>query len=355
MTSTNTTIAPPLDGGAEGSISTILANLALEKKDTATTTPTTTDSDVSASASINSFDVVADDNDAPPFTQSDGHVIFTDGISRRHSTTAAVASTTTNATTAFKQQRRASDQPRHPSGIRRLSSSGLASFSNLSNFLAEEGLMVDAKHTAKNKRLSLQKQSSGFSLMSNLSEYTDGDGIEHAPNEYSTEAVKDFALQLKFWGKEQLDEEAFNMLLDDIGYTRSRDGLFDDFLDEIALASPSFDYMERSVSVHDMKCLYMSEPYRLPQQASFNSGEALMSYVENLFRKADATGDNVLDKNELHTFLTSLFDGREPTEEEVIDAMKAFDTDGDGNIDFDEFKSFMLKANINETSEVSGE
>ena len=36
-------------------------------------------------------------------------------------------------------------------------------------------------------------------------------------------------------------------------------------------------------------------------------------------------------------------------------AMKTLDEDGDGNIDFDEFKSFMLKANVNSTCEISGE
>lgn len=35
--------------------------------------------------------------------------------------------------------------------------------------------------------------------------------------------------------------------------------------------------------------------------------------------------------------------------------MKTLDEDGDGNIDFDEFKSFMLKANVNSTCEISGE
>jgi len=34
-------------------------------------------------------------------------------------------------------------------------------------------------------------------------------------------------------------------------------------------------------------------------------------------------------------------------------ALKVLDVDGDGNIDWDEFKSFMLKANVNELSEIS--
>lgn len=31
------------------------------------------------------------------------------------------------------------------------------------------------------------------------------------------------------------------------------------------------------------------------------------------------------------------------------------DTDDDGKIDFDEFKTFMLKANVNDTNEISSE
>lgn len=142
-------------------------------------------------------------------------------------------------------------------------------------------------------------------------------GSDDALGEGGAEAIKDFALQLKFWGKESLDEEAFDMLLDDIGYIRDREGLFDNFLREVGFASPSFDHAKRSISVQDMTYLYQSEPYRLPQQVAFNNGEALMSYVENLFRKADVTGDNVLDLEELRVFMGSLFDGREPTDNEL--------------------------------------
>jgi len=39
----------------------------------------------------------------------------------------------------------------------------------------------------------------------------------------------------------------------------------------------------------------------------------------------------------------------------TLKAMKVLDTDGDWNIDFDEFKSFMLKANISDACKISGE
>ena len=42
-----------------------------------------------------------------------------------------------------------------------------------------------------------------------------------------------------------------------------------------------------------------------------------MSYIENLFRNADVNDDNTLQKDELKLFLRMLFDGREPTEDEL--------------------------------------
>ena len=38
----------------------------------------------------------------------------------------------------------------------------------------------------------------------------------------------------------------------------------------------------------------------------------------------------------------------------VKDSFAALDVDGDGSVNFEEFKSFMLKANTNDTSELSG-
>ena len=143
----------------------------------------------------------------------------------------------------------------------------------------------------------------------------------------------------------------FNFLLDDIGYTRPRFGLFDEFLQDVANSDPSFDVTSRTVSVENLRRMYSSEPYRIPEQAVFNNGEALMSFVEALFRKADVTGDNVLDYDEVKHFLRYLL-GSEPSQGMVEDSFAALDVDGDGKVDFEEFKSFMLKANKNDTSEV---
>ena len=77
-----------------------------------------------------------------------------------------------------------------------------------------------------------------------------------------------------------------------------------------------------------------------------------MSFVEALFRKSDVTGDNVLDYVEVKLLLRSLL-GTEPTQEVIDEAFKALDVDGDGHVNFEEFKSFMLKANVNDVSSLS--
>lgn len=135
----------------------------------------------------------------------------------------------------------------------------------------------------------------------------------------AADALNDFELHLKFFGKESIDKEAFGMLLDDIGYKRCREGLFENFLAEVANASPEFDASKDSISIRDMYHLYQSDPYKLPTDVAYVSGEALMSHIGNLFRKADVSGDNVLDSEEFSLFLLQLFDGRELTENEMAE------------------------------------
>ncbi len=190
------------------------------------------------------------------------------------------------------------------------SSQGLSSI-----FLAEEGL-----------RSNRDALDDSFPLLALLDTHDgdDDDGNDDYLNEGTTgEALEDFILQLRFYGKKALDEEAFGWLLDDIGYSRSRNGLFENFLTEISNASPHFDAASRSVSVQDLRCLYRSEPYRVPAQSAFRSGDALMAYVEDMFRRADANGNNLLDAEEIRTILHSLYDGREPTEDELCE-VRAF-------------------------------
>ncbi len=136
----------------------------------------------------------------------------------------------------------------------------------------------------------------------------------------AAEALSDFELHLKFMGKESIDEEAFGMLLDDIGYKRCREGLFEALIAEVANASPEeFDASKNAISIRDMYHLYQSDPYKLPTDAAYASGEALVSHIDNLFEKADVSGDNVLDSDEFGSFLTQLFNGRQMTENELTE------------------------------------
>ena len=129
--------------------------------------------------------------------------------------------------------------------------------------------------------------------------------------------LHDFELHLKFLGKDSIDNEAFGMLLDDIGYKRCREGLFENFLAEVANASPDFNASKDEISIRDLYHLYQSDPYKLPTDVAYASGEALLSRIDNLFEKADVSGDKLLDSEEFGSFLLQLFDGRELSDNEL--------------------------------------
>lgn len=106
----------------------------------------------------------------------------------------------------------------------------------------------------------------------------------------ASSSLKDFERQLSFLGKDVLDEDAFNALLDDIGYKRSRKGLFESLLNEVA----SVDGVEvqdksdekkdanpkRFITVADVAKMYESDAYRLLDNGK-DSGDSLMEYVRD--------------------------------------------------------------------------
>lgn len=161
--------------------------------------------------------------------------------------------------------------------------------------------------------------------------------LKHPPHDHhhhqlspsAIEALQDFTRHLKYYGKEEMDQDMFEAMLDDMGYSkdRPRQGLFDSLLTEVqnAVAGSSKDdhyddddHVPRSViSVQDMHHLYQSEPYRISEQAVFSTGEALMNFVEGLFFKADTSGDNSLDAEELREFMKH-FLHQDPSEEDLI-------------------------------------
>ncbi len=98
----------------------------------------------------------------------------------------------------------------------------------------------------------------------------------------ATSSLKDFELQLGFLGTDVLDEKAFNDLLDNIGYRRSREGLWDSFLVEVvSITQEDVDIKDSSssITVADMAKMYASEAYHLLDNGK-DSGDALMEYVD---------------------------------------------------------------------------
>jgi len=89
-------------------------------------------------------------------------------------------------------------------------------------------------------------------------------------------------MQLGFLGRDLLDEKAFNALLDNIGYRRSREGLWDSFLAEVNSITKN-DGGEASsssfITVSDMAKVYASDTYHLLDNGK-DSGDALMEYVD---------------------------------------------------------------------------
>ncbi len=115
--------------------------------------------------------------------------------------------------------------------------------------------------------------------------------INHAVKKFNlsanaTSSLKDFETQLSFLGKDVLDEEAFNALLDSIGYKRSREGLFESLLNDVAPArvdgveeEKKDSEGQRFVMVEDIAKMYGSDSYHLLDNGK-DSGDSLMDYVD---------------------------------------------------------------------------
>jgi len=107
---------------------------------------------------------------------------------------------------------------------------------------------------------------------------------------HGASALKDFKLNLVFLGTDVLDERVFNALLDNIGYRRSRDGLWDSLLAEVVAAVKSYGGEakegDQSITVADMAKLYASDTYHTLSIGK-DSGDALMAYIDQ--RKYDGS------------------------------------------------------------------
>ena len=146
---------------------------------------------------------------------------------------------------------------------------GVATFGRLSSFL-------------ESRRSSLATSSSS---RRNSSSVLDAAAV---PSDASGGAIEDLGVQLRYWGKSHLDAEAFDMLLNDVGYARPRAGLFESFLGDVLRASlssagpgslepPSATLLERGgARLRDVRRLYASELYRMPTESGLEDGGALM-------------------------------------------------------------------------------
>ena len=89
-------------------------------------------------------------------------------------------------------------------------------------------------------------------------------------------------MQLGFLGTDVLDEQAFNALLDNIGYRRSREGLWESFLAEVTSITKhnrDGEQISSSITVADMAKVYASDTYHLLDNCN-DPGDALMEYLD---------------------------------------------------------------------------
>jgi len=156
-------------------------------------------------------------------------------------------------------------------------------------------------------------------------------------------ALHDFSEHLGILEVEFLDEQTFGTLLDDMGYTRDRAGLFDRLLREVADVNPSV-LGTRNITVNDMFALYKSEPYHLLDNGKDN-GDALMDYVDKLFDTVDVNGSGGIDRIESITMVQKLL-GRTPSHVELDALFDVLDMERSGIIDRMEFKQWVIKPNI---------
>ena len=102
----------------------------------------------------------------------------------------------------------------------------------------------------------------------------------HSLSSAAAEALEDLQTTLGYLGKEELDREAFETLLDDIVYKRSKEGLYDSLLKDVVAAGGRVG--KKSISIEDMAILYASEPYHL-LDSGMDSGHALMEFVSHFY------------------------------------------------------------------------
>ena len=71
------------------------------------------------------------------------------------------------------------------------------------------------------------------------------------------------------------------------------------------------------------------------------SGDDAENHLREVFDMFDADGSGSIDRNEMRALMKKL--AQDLTEEEITLIMEEVDTDGDGEISFEEFKMLVIK------------
>jgi len=152
-------------------------------------------------------------------------------------------------------------------------------------------------------------------------------------------ALKDFKLQLKFSGKAALDKSAFDTMLDSMGYKRSREGLWEEFLTEV---SEALGFKVSEVSEEGLKALYQQDMYGLLNPAdNVDPGEALLRHVDHLMQEHDQDGSDAICRQEAQDMLTTFLGSTTP--EEIDTLFDHLDEDKSLSLSSLELKKGLLK------------
>ena len=144
-------------------------------------------------------------------------------------------------------------------------------------------------------------------------------------SDFAHKALDDFKLHLKVLQKDALDEDSFNVLLDDVGYKQDRTGLFENLLLDISNIQ---GYVRKGpkgkVTADDILALYGSMPYHLLENK--DPGDALLKFVHQIFDDIDVHGSGFVDNSKLPILVSKLL-SYDPKTEEVQELFEIFDLD----------------------------
>ena len=107
---------------------------------------------------------------------------------------------------------------------------------------------------------------------------------------------------------------------------------------------------EKTKSVDEYHVEYLAEQYQKLQNLASNNmliGKDKIEVMRRAFKSYDKDGNGVLDKDEIFDLLTNHFREqgikKKPTQADVQEFFDRLDDDHSGEIEFDEFKEFLVE------------